>query len=69
MLFVYYCRKYPNFSYTTVKGVRLNIDEDSENPTSSTCFNPKGIRTTDSQISSDDIFSMNIFSITTIIYL
>jgi len=41
MRFIYYCRKYPNFDYSMVNGIRLNIDEDSKDPKQSTCFNLK----------------------------
>jgi hypothetical protein len=42
MRFVYYCRKYPGFNYSMNNGIRLNIDDDSNNPTGSSCFNLKG---------------------------
>ncbi len=41
MRLIYYCRKYPNFDYSMVNGIRLNIDEDSKDPKQSTCFNLK----------------------------
>ena len=40
--FVYYCRKYPQFGYTTINGSRISIDKDGQNPRNSTCFDLKG---------------------------